>query len=185
MLARPVTDRRAAAISSCLRPCGRRSGRRAWPSARPRAPPACAASSSFSRAMRAASAAAASASRRFCSAFSASRACLGLAALGRERLALGAPRRHRGIVGPGWARNLFKMSFFACCAAFCRSAKPGSLNPLIDVALCLSSLALCLAFGCRAAESWAHAFGSDVQRRAPEATHNRRLPPLISAKCSS
>jgi hypothetical protein len=35
---------------------------------------------------------------------------------------------------------LFRMFFLASCAAFCRSAKPGSLNPLIDNALSLSWL---------------------------------------------
>ena len=45
-----------------------------------------------------------------------------------------------GSSSPGLARNLFRMSFRASCAAFWRSAKLGSLNPLIEKALLLSWL---------------------------------------------
>ena len=62
----------------------------------------------------------------------------GLGPLGRLRLALGLPLSDRGIVETRLARNLFRMFCLASCAAFCRSAKLGSLNPLIERALSLS-----------------------------------------------
>ena len=75
--------------------------------------------------------AAASSWRRFCSAFSVSRA-----AFASARLAARASRSARfattaGSSGPGCDLNLFKRFLRASCAAFCRSEKPGSLNPLI------------------------------------------------------
>ena len=66
---------------------------------------------------------------------------LRLGALGGD-----APRARPGAAssagssGPGAARNLLRMSFRACCAAFWRSAKLGSLKPLIEEALLLSWL---------------------------------------------
>ena len=90
------------------------------------------------RAILAASTAAASASRRFCSAFSASFASLALARAAAWASRSAWRRFTSGSSGPGLARNLFKMSCRACIAAFWRSAKFGSLNPLIDEALSLS-----------------------------------------------
>src|SRR4051812_34247529 len=82
--------------------------------------------------MRTASVAAASSAMRFCSAFSASRT-----AFDSERLAATASRSARraataGSSWPGCDLNLFKRFLRASCASFCRSEKPGSLNPLIE-----------------------------------------------------
>ena len=77
-------------------------------------------------------------SRRFCSAFSASFASFALARAAAWASRSAWRRFTSGSSGPGWARNLFKMSCRACIAAFWRSAKFGSLNPLIDEALSLS-----------------------------------------------
>src|ERR1700744_4386231 len=88
--------------------------------------------------MRAASAAAASSARRFASALAASRASLALARAAACASRSACRAFTAGSSGPGWALNLFRISFLACFAAFWRSAKLGSLNPLIDEALLLS-----------------------------------------------
>src|SRR5262249_59331845 len=102
----------------------------------------------------------ASSSRRFASAFAASRSSRAF-----SRLVTAASRSARRLATSGsssdaWARNLFKRFCFACCAAFWRSDQLGSLKPLIERALSPFRLVACV----RRARPNGHAFGEDVQR---------------------
>src|SRR6185436_17216763 len=76
-----------------------------------------------------------------------------------------------GSLRPGLARNFSRMLFLASCAAFCRSAKLGSLNPLIERALLLSWFVVRLLTVMRSREcqtqAEAQAIGSGVQPPGP------------------